>query len=357
MSSISKGPSKLRIPIRLQKKKKRKRESFLTSSILKKPSTAIAPASAATQKRNDDDIFDDILNSIEVPSDTVLTMRALAQRHATGILRLVSPGCQPIPFLLLPMLQSSLLSTSEDGQGDQKASAMASTGVSVDLERDCNKYQIRKLQLHGTQDKDQDVAVLEYDDFTRCVWDALPISTVPLEGDTFASSTEGDLSRLIELFLICCKEHTNTYIRDVDLTNSLEAAYMKINKLDKASGKSDLSSHLGDEELRMKSHSWIDKLISMQLLIPRLSSSIGTAKSYWFTLPSLGAASRELCQCRTQMLVKIRRSSQKEIKRMKLEASNTVMPGPFLVTDLLARGVVKLKETPSGQFVKIIKSE
>ena len=256
------------------------------------------------------------------------------------------------------MLHASLLSTSEDGHGDQAASAMASTGVNVDLEKDCKRCQIRKLQLHGTQERDRDIAVLEYEDFVRGVWDAIPVSTLLEQIHTDEIQNCSTVHRLIEVYLICCKERTNTHIRDVDITNSLEDAHMEVNNRENASkaedpsGETDSSSHhLG--YLKMTTQNIIDKLVSMKLLLPRLSSSMERSNSYWFTLPSLSAASRDLCRGRTQTLAKIKRSYHKEVKRTSLETGKSDMPGPFLVGDLLARGEIKTKVTASGQFIKL----
>ena len=208
------------------------------------------------------------------------------------------------------MLHASLLSTSEDGYGDQAASAMASTGVTIGLEKDC----------HGTMERDRDIAVLEYKDFVRGVWDAAPVSTETKDDEIHSF---GSMHMLIEVYLVCCKEHTNTHILEVDLIDSIEdALLMKLNsqkKTSKADAPLGKIKSLNDKWAgsKTKTQNLIDKLVSMKLLLPRLSSSMErSSNSYWFALPFLNTASRDVCKGRAQVLGKIKRSYyHEEIKR------------------------------------------
>ena len=356
-----KQTTKIRIPLSSQRKKKRKRKisngPLSSFSKLTKPPQLSTPLCSDQASAFKDVVYNSIFISIELPSDLVFTIRALSQRHATGFLYLTNPNRQSIPILLVPMLHASLLSTSEDGYGDQAASAMASTGVTIGLEKDCQRCQLRKLQLHGTKERDRDIAVLEYKDFVRGVWDAAPVSTETKDDEIHSF---GSMHMLIEVYLVCCKEHTNTHILEVDLIDSIEdALLMKLNsqkKTSKADAPLGKIKSLNDKWAgsKTKTQNLIDKLVSMKLLLPRLSSSMErSSNSYWFTLPSLNTASRDVCKGRAQVLGKIKRSYNKEIKRTSLETGKSDMPGPFLVGDLLARGEIKTKETASGQFIKL----
>ena len=321
-----KQTTKIRIPLSSQRKKKRKRKisngPLSSFSKLTKPPQLSTPLCSDQTSAFKDVVYNSIFSSIELPSDLVFTIRALSQRHATGFLYLTNPNRQSIPFLLVPMLHASLLSTSEDGYGDQAASAMASTGVTIGLEKDCHGTMERDRDIAvGTKERDQDIVVLEqYKDFVRGVWDAAPVSTETKDDEIHSF---GSMHMLIEVYLVCCKEHTNTHILEVDLIDSIEdALLMKLNsqkKTSKADAPLGKIKSLNDKWAgsKTKTQNLIDKLVSMKLLLPRLSSSMErSSNSYWFALPFLNTASRDVCKGRAQVLGKIKRSYyHEEIKR------------------------------------------
>lgn len=103
---------------------------------------------------------------------------------------------------------------------------------------------------------------------------------------------------------------------------------------------------------------WIDYLVHIQLLLPRSSTS------YFFTLPKMGLAARAIMEGRMKVIQRIQRSQNKEIRRKTLEqmainltaSKLSCMTGSFHVRDLIASGVVKVIEGPSGEeFIRLCK--
>ena len=87
--------------------------------------------------------------------------------------------------------------------------------------------------------------------------------------------------------------------------------------------------------------------------------SAGKKSTYWFTLPGMGRAASLIGEGRNRMVQRLRRVKYSELKRRTLEMSGCNkkgmgMGGPFHVRDLVARGVVALRDTANGQFVRLV---
>ena len=120
----------------------------------------------------------------------------------------------------------------------------------------------------------------------------------------------------------------------------------------------------------------IDHLVSAGVLLPRMgnggiSSGGGGQASYWFTLPGMGKATALISEGRNRVLSRLRLARYREVRRSSIESGLVVvdkkaggglddcrgiagMTAAFHVRDLLSRGAVRTKYTPSGQFIKLL---
>lgn len=353
------------------------------------------PSHAAAGNTEDKQHIYDTLPSLDdgdfdVPCDTLLALRSLVSKGAAAVCPLrTNTAC--LPFVLKPMLHHALLSSVSSQSNPGKCngnnthdatnieetnkilSAGAATGVAVELDDLRRKNVVRLLQLHGTggvEDSGNDLAIMETNIFEQGVRDAFGVPEQAYDGvnikETFSSSST-DLRRYSNDL---CHWFTNNLSRWNQAFVSHDAIVASLVSL--------------PAPCREASRT-IDYFVGIGLLLPRRASSASTRlsdRSYWFTLPGLGQASKSIADGRQRVLNKIRRSNYGEIKRSVLEAgmmpssrrggpgkslvidshtldqqgSNTIdvaMPASFCIRDLLSRGQITVHETPAGQFVRV----
>ncbi len=300
-----------------------------------------------TKSKHSDDDFED-MNEIDIeaicdlPSDIVLAIRSLIQQHSYAT---IECGCEDeasnnsgIKFVLKPMIRSALYTniSSDDGeQVSQIKSAMASTGFYKDLNSLCSEGKIKILQMQG-MNGEEDECIMEMNEYLRAVRNVLSKSDL----------SQHDKS-VLQLFLSCQteKNHSSLFRGTCVMGQELQQALERINRK--------------NEEYLLKEDQWIDTLVNLQFLLPRrpmgaVSTMLKSHASYWFTLPGMGIAAALITEGRRRMRLRLQRAPNREIKRNSLEMNaRGGMMGPFHVRDLLARNVVKLKETANGQFIKL----
>jgi hypothetical protein len=333
--------------------KKRKRPKVATSKVVSTPTTGTTcsgipsilsghiPMVTATRAHssnsdamsdrralNDDD---DGAFDFEVPSDIIVAIRSLKQRHSYGTCDLYHSH-DPILFVLKAMLNATLLVTSDDSSANQVASAIASTGFDQELEILCRSGEIRLIQVHGLNGE-EDEAVFEMDDYLRGLQDA--------KIHTDASVKD---QRVIGLFSSVVKRFHLTHVPGKYLVRAMGE---------------EQNQNSSDDKYLLNEDDWIDVLIRHQLLLPRRLNVSGVAhkgrESFWFVLPKLGKSAAFIKEGRRRMVLKLKRAPNYEIKRSNLEQNaRGGMAGPFHVRDLLARGIVKRKVTANGEFVKLL---
>ena len=265
----------------------------------------------------------------EVPSDIILAIRSLKQRHSYATCDLFYSH-DAIKFVLKPMLNATLFTYSNDSKTDQFASAMASTGFDQELEKLCKSGEIRMLQLQG-MNGEEDEAVFEMEDYLRGVQDVI----------THPDRSQHD-QKVIDLFSHIVKKFHLTHVSGKDLVREMAEQNNKSN----------------DAEYLLNEDKWIDCLINYQLLLPRRLGAVGASKgweSYWLVLPKLGQSASFITEGRRRMVLRLKRAPNNELRRGSLEQyAKGGMAGPFHVRDLLARGIVKRKVTANGEFVKLL---
>jgi len=293
-----------------------------------------------TKDSSSDDIDDmnqfDNEAMLDLPSDAILALRSLFQRHSYATCECQPNNSDELKFVLKPMLNSALHTTSNNDEANQIASAMESTGFHQELNRLCAAGEIKMMQLQG-MNGEEDQSIMEMNEYLRGVINVMMQPNL------------SDYDRnVVQLFLTCQsgKAHARvfqgTYVMGHELQQGLERTNRKNN------------------EYLLKEEEWLDTLIKLQVLLPRRPMGAGAViskshASYWFILPGMGHAAALITEGRRRMVLKLKRAPNREIKRHSLEVSaRGGMKGPFHVRDLLARGVVRLKNTANGQFIKLI---
>lgn len=358
-----------------------------------------AAAEAAADIEDKQSIYDTLPSlddaTFDVPCDTLLALRSLVSKVAAAVCPLrTNATTAGLPFVLKPMLHHSLLSSvssqSNPGKGNGSdnhvatnieetnkiLSAGAATGVTVELDDLRRKNVVRLLQLQGTggvEDSGNDVAIMETCFFELGIRDALVVLEEANDGvstkQTF-SSAGTDLRRysndLCQWFISNLSSWNQAFVNYDAIAFSLVSLPAPCRDASRV----------------------IDYLVGIGLLLPRRASSASTRpsdRSYWFTLPGLGKASKSIADGRQRVLNKIQRSNYGEMKRSVLEAgmmpssrrfepgkslvayptdshkldqqgSSTIevsMPAAFCIRDLLSRGQIAIHETPAGQFVRV----
>ena len=350
-------------------------------------------AAAAADNKNKHSIYDTLstLDGIDfdVPCDTLLALRSLLSKGAAAVCPLRSNADAGLPFVLKPMLHHALLSSvssqSNQGKGNDATnieetnkvlSAGAATGVTVELDGLRRDNVVRLLQLQGTggvEDSGNDIAILETTSFEQGIRDAFAL----LEDADDARGTKQTFSSSRNDLRLYSNDLCAWFISNLSSWNQAFVNYDVI-----AASLATLPTPCRNPPCV------IDYLVGIGLLLPRRASSASTRpsdRSYWFTLPGIGKASKSIADGRQRVLNKIRRSNYGEIKRSVLEAgmmppsrrfepgkslvahptdshkldqqgSSTIdvaMPAAFCIRDLLSRGQITIHETPAGQFVRV----
>jgi hypothetical protein len=324
---MSSSNNSIRVSIKLtSRKRKRIQPGFNTSSSVPSILNRFPDTALATKNDSKENASRDVFDNFELPSDILLAFDSLLQRHsyATCGLNYSTQSNQELAFVMSSMLSSSLWTTSCNEEQNIIASSVATTDFHIELERLCRNGEIKILQLHGLDGED-DVAVFRMKDYLRGVNDAL-------------IGLKEEMRSIGDLYLACTQQFHGTYVE----ANALLRAMNRKN--------------LKRENYVLNSEKWISELVRIQLLLPRNRDGMtgSTSTSFWFHLPKLSVAAKLISKVRKRMLQRLKRAPNQELKRTMLETSvKDGFMGPFHVRDLLSKGLVRIKDTANGQFVKI----
>ena len=349
---------------------------------------------------NASDFFDEVIKATEDVHDIVMAIQSINICNSAAVCQLMNGNKKTdlhqnkrdfITFVLKPMIKYALNSTSltPNNKTDQVASAYISTGFNIDLEKLESEHQIRLIQLHGLTDElsndDENVAVLLMNDYVDAVYDA---ATSPHNANNDVGSSqeaienkENENQLIIKLFLDCIYHHgcNGMFVTKSKLLSSLKSAWNQHKEENISFSSSLTTSSDSRQTCKIKvcqAEKWIQILVHIQLLLPRVTNNSQTkcTTSFWYTLPKMGIAAKGIMEGRKKMMNKIQRSYNKEMRRSKLENFRFLvgkgnsgdtnwnkrplhcMTGGFYVRDLLARDVVKIVHQPSGDFIRLTTS-
>ena len=266
------------------------------------------------------------VDSIELPSDIILAIRSLLQRHSYATCPLITSASaitqqilEPVKFVLKPMINQVLhtssvnvnancrisVSKSESKNimnSEQRASAAASTGFHEEIHQLCLSNQIKLLQLQGL-DGEEDEAVLEMNDYVRAVESVLSDLKLKLvhnvkgnEGNVGKGDGDGNWSaakrlnhnqgqgqdqdhKVVDLFLSYLKESINatstSIANTMDRSSStignvtlFQNTHVLLRDLERALRRQNRKNEDADYLLSSQAK-WIDTLVHHQLLLPR----------------------------------------------------------------------------------------
>lgn len=357
---------------------------------------------------SNDDEFDDFLlsNDDEIPSDVLLCLQSYTQSS----LGMTAEACAYCPIFannnidgevrtsnnkntcthLAPFLPKTILLYILDD--DDSSSRMQSE---QDIKSLASKNQIRLLQLHGTA-----ITSSSYTDSKKVVSSAKFTNNgvFGLRGD----GNDDDDIAIMEILAyetavkMAIQSHTSTLSKEeqkaFDADSICDWFLQKL--VPYYAGKtwvssSNLNSFL--QSYRVKDYWSVDRMTKViheltlaGLFLPRRGLGAGSRmEGYWFSLPGLGSTSKSIADGRVAMLRKLRSCKYQEKKRTILEreygqfkdGSDDALAdsssswgvskkrtccmqqsGRFLVLDLLAKGLVELKKTSSGEhFISLPK--
>ena len=273
------------------------------------------------------------VDSIELPSDIILAIRSLLQRHSYATCPLITTCSantitqqiqEPVKFVLKPMINQVLHTSSVNANvnvncrisvsksesknimnSEQRASAAASTGFHEEIHQLCLSNQIKLLQLQGL-DGEEDEAVLEMNDYVRAVESVLSDLKLKLvhnvkgnEGYVGKSDGDGDGNwsaakrlnqnqnqdqdqdhKVVDLFLSYLKESihatstsiANTTDRSSSTVGSVTLLFQNTHVLLRDLERALRRQNRKNEDadyLLSSQAKWIDTLVHHQLLLPR----------------------------------------------------------------------------------------
>jgi len=282
----------------------------------------------------------DLLNAM--PCDALLAMRSLVQRNQHAVV-----GSHNVPFVLRKMIHAVMV-------GNDKLDVGASTTIGQELDDLLQRGVIRMLRLFTSTDKGgnpQDVAVFEESIFRAEVERTFFHCDVEKEEEDKLDEKKNGRSILIDWpaltrrFLFALEAIRKMYVKEIDLINTM------------SSFPSDMNSNIYKA---MHSKKDIDALVLAGLLIPmRPTHSFSLSAEdniYYFTLPGMGEACQSIINGRKDMILKVKRSLQKEMKQTALARKplrNSSFSPLFHLKDLISTGHLVLTQTPSGVSVKL----
>lgn len=272
------------------------------------------PCSASSAKSNeqeedDEDLYGYDLNIDDLPCDTLMAVRSLVQRGFC-----ITTEGNRSHIVLRHMIHEVL----DAGRNT------ASTTIERELKQLRVSNHLRFIQFISHR---EDVAIVETDEYTKEVRQA-----IMSDGRLIESERE----QLVRMFLVILKSNCRTSIRYEDLLTSI-CEWKEI----------------GRNSIVHNANAAIDCFVSLGIMKERRETN-PTSRSYWFSIPNIGSAVASLVAGRKEIITRVKRKMHKEISRKVLESSklrSSVLPVSFHVKDLLSKGQLKVKSTPSGEFI------
>jgi hypothetical protein len=370
---------------------------------------AAAVTDAAAAAVDYDDGFEELLsaNDDEIPNDVLLCLQSYTQASSGG--GMISESCAYCPIFdsnnnkscthAAPFLTKDVLLHILDA--DDSAVACSSTSrmqTEKELKDLAARNKIKLMQLHGTS-----IATFTKSNTATSTTaaaaaskDSMKFSNSGVTGlrgdgnddDDIAIMEIGAYETAVKMALQC---HLSTLSHQEQQTFNVDIiSDWFLNQLvPYFAGKTWISSsalHSFIQSYRVKEY-WsvegMEKIIHVLtmagLFLPRRGlGGSGGMDGYWFYLPGMGNASKSIANGRVAMLRKLKSCKYQEKKRTILESEHGVFKdgsssggisdaldnswgsakknkvaiqqsGKFLVLDLLARGLVTLKQTSSGE--------
>ena len=331
------------------------------------------------------------ISESSLPNDVIMAIRSLACKQSVAYCPLSSSTL--LPFILKPMLHQAFLCKPTAPTTDflqvesymidhesqfQNCLTNANTGVNIELLDSCQKNTVRLLALLGTGgcddttvNREDDIAIMETQHYVEGILDAFHRSSwlskqrtttndrdyeVVRDSSSYCNRkasywTDDQCSQVIQWYIAELKSWTGTYVKHVDI----DRAAKKTNDRNQPTTVFALPTGSTTQMI-------VDYLLSIGVLLPRKIPNVIATDSFWFTLPLLGTVSKALTTGRKQMMTQFKRSYYKEMKMSTILTKafgdkNYNFPANFLVRDLVSRGIVKILETPSGEFVRLIQTK
>ena len=363
-----------------------------------------AAAAAAAASNNDE--FEDLLmsNDDEIPSDVLLCLQSYTQ-SSSGM---TAEACAYCPIFatnnndergqtttsnnkkgcthLAPILSKSVILHILDTDSSSSSSRMQ---TEQDIKSLASKNKIRLLQLHGTAITATTSSSFSFRDSEAASTTKFSNSGVTgLRGD----GNDDDDIAIMEILAyetavkMAIQSHTATLSKEEQQSFDGDSIcdWFLQQLVPYYAGKTWISSsNLNSfvESYRVKEYWSVDRMTKViheltlaGLFLPRRGLGGSRMEGYWFSLPGLGSTSKSIADGRVAILRKLRSCKYQEKKRSILErecghfkedgsdgaASKKKacihQSGRFLVLDLLAKGLVLLKKTSSGEhFISLPK--
>eukprot|EP00985_Skeletonema_marinoi_P012351 scaffold5944_cov102-Skeletonema_marinoi.AAC.3 len=354
-------------------------------------------AAAAAAAGNDDE-FDELLmnNDDEIPNDALLCLQSYTQ-SSLGMTAESSAYCP-------------IFATNNDGRGDKVCTHLApflpknvllhildtdSSSSRMQTEQDikslASKNKIRLLQLHGTAITATNTTSSSSSSFRDSKVASAKFSNNGVTGLRGDGNDDDDIA-IMEIIAyetavkMALQSHTSTLRQEEQQTCDTDAIcdwFLK-QLVPYYAGKTWISSsNLNSfvQSYRVKEYWSVDRMTKViheltlaGLFLPRRGLGGSRMEGYWFSLPGLGSTSKSIADGRVAILRKLRSCKYQEKKRSILErehgqfkdgSDDTTLAdsswgvskkktcirqsGRFVVLDLLAKGLVVLKKTSSGE--------
>lgn len=328
------------------------------------------------------DEFDDTaeFDNNDVPSDALLCFQTLTQSTSFGGM---SETCAYCP----------IYTHNEDGSGSRsttavpflprhvllymlnKSSTTLNTNTRTHIEQEIKQLavsnKVRLLQLHGTAmfsnsnsgsggfrgdgNDDEDVAIMEFSSYNVASKMALEKYFQAQQSAAAASLQQQHISKV---------DIVHTWYTTILLPYFAGKTWFSASALD------DFYNNVNHLHSLKQMEEMIQQLVHAGVLMPRrgVGPSSGGGEGYWFSLPGLGKAAKSIVDGRTNLLRRLQSSLHKEKKRSTLEfeigrikSTSTTnknkleQAGKFVVLDMLAKGLVDVHKTCTGeQFIRMV---
>ena len=372
--------------------------------------TAVTDAAAAAAAVDYDDGFRELLlaNGDEIPTDVILCLQSYTQAPSGG--GMISEACAYCPIFessnnnnkscthAAPFLTKDVLLHILDAADSAAPSSTLRMQTEKEIKDLAARNKIKLMQLHGTS-----IVTFTKTNTATSTAAALSSSKDSMKfSNSGATGLRGDGNddddiAIMEIYAyeiavkMALQCHTSTLSHEEQQTFNVDIiSDWFLNQLvPYFAGKTWISSsalHSFIQSYRVKEY-WsvegmekiIHELTMAGLFLPRRGlGGSGGMDGYWFYLPGMGNASKSIANGRVAMLRKLKSCKYQEKKRTILESEHGVFKdgsssssisdaldsswgsakkknaaiqqsGKFLVLDLLARGLVILKQTSSGE--------
>lgn len=371
--------------------------------------SASLPKAAAVDY--DDDGFEELLsaNDDEIPTDTLICLQSYTQAPTSGG-GMISESCAYCPIFdsnnnnnkscthAAPFLTKDVLLHILDAKDSTACSSTSRMQTEKEIKDLAARNKIKLMQLHGTSiatftktNTASSTAVASSSKEDSMKFSNSGVTGLRGDGnddDDIAIMEIGAYETAVKMALLQCHSSTLSHEEQQTFNVDIISDWFLNQLVPYFAGKTWISSsalHSFIQTYRVKEY-WsvegmeriIHELTMAGLFLPRRGlGGSGGMDGYWFYLPGMGNASKSIANGRVVMLRKLKSCKYQEKKRTILESEHGVFKdgssssisdaldnswgsakkkkvaiqqsGKFLVLDLLARGLVILKQTSSGE--------